>query len=284
MKFIQFLIISILHISCATDIREGEYTKSSVPIKVLYLTGGFYHDFFSQTQMLEKFIPHYINASVTTRNDFDNFSNRKIADGYDFVIMNFCHSKPSTSKIIKNYESVMENLANIIKKGKPVLAIHATVHSFKRTKKIFEKWVKVLGVNSQRHDKARDFKVNKIKEHPITKYLPKRWTSKNDELYNIISEEKSLIRLIEAYSIDSNKKELVFWINKFGKGTVFATTIGHSFEAFKDVNFQQLITNTILAGTNKLNKNGKAILGYLGHQKGFDFLKVKKGEIVRHKR
>ena len=275
--FFTLLTITILF-SCSSTKRSNlnnQSTKSNYltkddVIQVLYLTGGWYHNYDTQTTMIKTFIPHYIKANVDSRNDFDSFSNPQIADGYDFIIINFCYADSKDKKIITN-------LSNIVKKGKSVLVIHGSMHTFRNAGNITNDWATFLGIYSKNHDRHKmgGYVVTKVSNNHIVQKLPKTWICKPGELYRVISTARNIKKLTTSYSKESKKQYVTSWYHSLGKGTVYGTTIGHFNSIYKNPKFQTLITNMILAGTNKLTPTGNPVAGYAGHKKPFDFSKIK---------
>lgn len=187
MNIVYTFLITIMLFSCSSTEENLTATATNPPIKVLYLTGGWYHNYDTQAKMIKEFIPQHINAVVDVNNDFNSFSNPQIAEKYDCVIMNFCYAKSKDDKIVAN-------LTNIVKEGKSMLVIHGSMHTFRDAGKTTDEWVNFLGIHSRRHDrnKKAGYKVTKISNDPIVKKLPNNWFVKPGELYRIISAKKTL--------------------------------------------------------------------------------------------
>ena len=52
--------------------------------------------------------------------------------------------------------------------------------------------------------------------------------------------------LLTAYSIESKKDQVVAWTNQYGKGRVFATTLGHASPTTDMESYHKLLANGLL--------------------------------------
>jgi uncharacterized protein len=59
-------------------------------------------------------------------------------------------------------------------------------------------------------------------------------------------------------------EHVVAWVSTYGKGKVFATTLGHDMNTVKLPVYHRLLANGLLWACDKLDKNGEAMKGYGG--------------------
>lgn len=115
-----------------------------------------------------------------------------------------------------------------------------------------------------RHQQRRPFEVISIKpDHPIMKGFPEKWQNGPDELYEILHVWPNCMPL--AKSITPNKpndQHLSIWVNTYGKGKVFGTTLGHANDTMKTDVYLNFITRGLLWTCNKLDQNGDPKAGY----------------------
>lgn len=220
-------------------------------IKALLVTGGGYHDYDAQKSILTDGVAELIDIDWTIwHNEKADetkaaLSEKGWADPYDIIVYNICHANESD-------EDYINSVIDVHKAGKPMVAIHCTMHSYhwktaggKRSKNDKE-WNKLLGVASVTHGKqgpAISVKKTEVK-HPAYPTALEEWQTPKGELYNI----KKLYPSATVLANGNNGKddEPVIWVNKFGKANVFGTTIGHHNETVKAKEFQQVIADGIV--------------------------------------
>ena len=55
---------------------------------------------------------------------------------------------------------------------------------------------------------------------------------------------------------------MIAWVSTYGKGKVFATTLGHDLKTVNMPEYHRLLANGILWTCDKLDKSGKPLPGY----------------------
>ncbi|HET8550007.1 MAG TPA: ThuA domain-containing protein [Bryobacteraceae bacterium] len=91
--------------------------------------------------------------------------------------------------------------------------------------------------------------------HPITKHFPKSFTIR-DEIYQYKNWSREKVRVLmslDASKLDLNNKNVrrtdkdfaVAWIKPYGKGRVFATTLGHVEEVYDRADIQKMFVEAI---------------------------------------
>ena len=70
--------------------------------------------------------------------------------------------------------------------------------------------------------------------------------------------------LLKAKSPQDGREHVVGWTYHFGRGRVFATTLGHDMKTAGSPDYLQLLANGLLWTCSKLGDDGKAVAGYAG--------------------
>lgn len=85
-----------------------------------------------------------------------------------------------------------------------------------------------------RHGYVHDFSVEiRDSEHPVTAGLPQRWMHAADELYGLLRGNAPNLRILATSHSDllqkgTGRHEPVLFVNSFGQGRIFHTTLGHA--------------------------------------------------------
>ena len=69
---------------------------------------------------------------------------------------------------------------------------------------------------------------------------------RSDELYENVKFWPNATPLLTAYSDTSKKDQVVAWINHYGKGRVFGTTLGHGSPTTDMESYHKLLANGLL--------------------------------------
>jgi type 1 glutamine amidotransferase len=234
----------------------GSATPSATPLKALFLTGGGYHDYEKLAPHLTAGLSQLLNAQFTTAFDLNALTNTQFADPYDVVVYDVCFDEAP--------DALLENALRAARGGKPTVMIHCAVHAFRRSAKVRE-WESYCGLRSKVHDPYGPFTVVKLDPNdPITKLFPAEWKTPGDELYQMISIDPQSHALLKAKSPQNGREHIVGWTCSFGRGRVFATTLGHDLKTAGSPDYLQLLANGLLWTCNKLGEDGKALAGYSG--------------------
>jgi type 1 glutamine amidotransferase len=228
--------------------------RSAAPLKALFLTGGGYHDYKKLAPHLTSSLSKLVNAQFTTAFDLNALTNAQFADPYDVVVYDVCFDDAP--------DAILEGALQTTRNGKPAVMIHCAVHAFRQSAKVHE-WETCCGMRSKVHDPYGPFTVVKLDQNdPITKFFPAEWKTPGDELYQTISIEPQSHRLLEATSPRDGRTHTVGWTYQFGRGRVFATTLGHDMKTAGSPEYLQLLANGLLWACGKLGDDGKALAGY----------------------
>ncbi|WP_105042325.1 ThuA domain-containing protein [Rubritalea profundi] len=251
-KFLKQSIASIALGGVGMPMFSQAEVASEKKIKALYVTGGGYHDFKEQKKILPEGVSKLINIEWTIWHH-DNAEKLKAAlsvkgweSPYDVIVYNICHAREKDAEYIKN-------LVNVHKDGgKPMVAIHCTMHSYhwgvnggkKSTND--KEWNKLLGAVSNSHGlKGPAIKVTALNtKHESFKPATIEWNTPKGELYTIHKIYPSATVL--ANGNNGRSEQPVVWVNQYGKANVFATTIGHHNETMQTDEYLQMIADGIV--------------------------------------
>lgn len=254
MKLYKHLSSKILPLTIAiavaglTIAKGQDQTDAKKTIKALLVTGEGYHDYESQKKIISEGLSERLDIDWTIIHDKKvaackaNLSKKDWAKGYDVVVYNICHAKEADTKFIDSVAAVHEA-------GTPAVVLHCTMHSFhwnvKAENKDEKTWVKFLGVRSRNHGPKAAITIKKTVKHPITKDLPDGWTTPEGELYNILQVLDTATVLATGDNGKVKEPQACIWVNQYGKGRVFGTTIGHHNSTMKTKEYLDLLANGI---------------------------------------
>ena len=231
------------------------------PLKGLMITGGCCHDYTAQKDLLAEGLSARANIEWTvihegggsTKHQVSVYAKPDWAAGYDVVVHNECFADEKDvawlDKIVKPHHD-----------GVPAVVIHCAMHCYRAPS---DEWFKFVGVTSRGHGSHFPHAVKTVKSgHPIMQGFPEVWETPKEELYNIEKVWPTAIPLASSYSPETKKDEVDIWINTYGKGRVFGTTIGHYNHTMQDPIFLDLVARGLLWTCDKLDDQGKPRPGY----------------------
>ena len=234
------------------------------PIRAHYVTGGGFHDFTAQKQIVPPGISARTNIVWTIDHSADTSTKALIprhqttawADSFDVVVYNMSFSYVVDPQWIERIAYAHRD------KGVAAVILHGATHSYRRS--TTDAWRELMGAASMRHDTQREFPrlERLVPDNPIVKALPKEWGPGSDELYNIDRTWPSATPLVQAWSIDGEKHHPIVWTNTFGKAKVFVTTMGHTNRTMSDPVYLDLVTRGLLWTVGKLAPDGTPVAGY----------------------
>jgi type 1 glutamine amidotransferase len=229
------------------------------PLKVLWCTGGGFHDFKGLTPLLNESIQKYANVRFDVSDDYKAWAKKDFADGYDAVVYFFSYHD-------KEAQPVVDNLAATIRAGKPALVIHGTLHAFRELGPGRDAYCEAIGLTSVAHDPKRPLATKKVTDHPILSAWPDGWKTPSDELYQNVKVWPGATPLLTAYSETSRRDHVVAWVNQYGTGRVFGTSLGHDKETAAQDSYHRLLADGLLWACDKLDEGGKPKPGYAGRE------------------
>jgi type 1 glutamine amidotransferase len=254
------------------------------PLHVLIVAGGCCHDYLNQPLILKDGLEARANVKVdvaynwdkSTKAAFSAYDSPDWAKGFDVVI----HDECSADVMAHPY---VDNIVNAHKNGLPGVNLHCAMHSYRKGFNIKERikagseeaiWYDYLGLQSIRHGKQLPIDLTFVDtKHPITKGM-QNWTTVNEELYNNVWGDDNFTNWPAAHALVRGKQgdganigdnnTVVAWTNEYGpkKTRVFSTTIGHNNATVSDERYLDLVTRGLLWVCNKLDDNGKPVVGY----------------------
>lgn len=238
------------------------FAHAADPIRALLIAGGCCHDYEAQKKIIADGISARANVTWTVVHEGDDrdhkvsiCANPDWAKGYEVVVHNECFGKVAEVPFI---EQIVRPHTN----GVGAVLLHCSTHSYRESES--DEWRKLLGVSSYRHQKKGAFNVVNVNPgHPVMKGFPATFLDPEDELYEIKKVWPNCVALGEGISPENAQdKHVTIWVNTYGKGRVFGTTLGHLNETMKTEPYLDLITRGLLWTCGKLESNGAPASGF----------------------
>lgn len=237
------------------------------PIRVLYITGGGWHDYEGQKTILKEGLAERANIEWTTdfeAGDRDNhkFSRFKDLDwhkDFDAVIYNMCNAP------VKDLDYIESITSGHYESGTSAIVIHCAMHSFRDAET--EEWNRLIGLESYHHERGqREIKIENLhRGHSIMAGFPREgWLSPRDEIYIVRKTYDNMIPLAMAYGEQTEEYHVVMWANHYGEARVVGTTAGHNNEVIAAPEFLDFIGRGLLWSVGKLDESGDPLPGYEG--------------------
>ena len=252
-RFVLVLLAAI-----ATSAFAAEKAK---PLKALLVTGGCCHDYTAQKKIIPEGISARANVEWTIVHEGDDrehqisiYSNPDWAKGYDVVVHNECYG------YVKDVAFV-ERIAAPHKAGLPAVFLHCSSHSYRMAET--DEWRQVIGIKSMKHEKRGDLTVKTVDaKHPVMMGFPAEWPNPQDECYMNEKVWPTVTPLATAYGVETKKDHVVIWVNTYGKGRSFTTTLGHTNATMESPVYLDLVSRGLLWACDKLTTAGKPKSGY----------------------
>ena len=260
-KSLRFFVLVSFGV-IATIAPRSVHAAEVKPLRALLIAGGCCHDYENQKKILADGISARANVTWTVIHEGGNTKNYKIsiyekkdwAEGYDVIVHNECFGDIADNAFI-------ETITAAHAAGVPAVVLHCSTHSYRAG--TTDEWRKFIGQTSRSHEKRRDLEVKTLQAgHPVMKGFPATWADADDELYKNEKVWPNTIPLAQAYGEDTKKDHMVIWVNTYGKGRVFGTTLGHQNATMKSEVYLDLVTRGLLWSCGKLDEHGKPSPGY----------------------
>lgn len=255
---VGFVAVRFLAGPGVSSAQAGEPPK---PLRALLITGGCCHDYDGQKRILSEGIRARANVEWTavqeggtaTKHRVSVYAKDDWAAGYDVVVHNECFSDEKDPEWL-------ERIVKPHRQGVPAVVIHCAMHCYRAPT---DEWFRFVGVTSHRHGSHFAHLVRNLQpEHPIMQGFPEAWTTPKEELYNIAKVWPAATPLAASYSHETKTDEPNVWINQYGRGRVFGTTIGHYNHTMEQPLYLDLVTRGLLWACGKLGEDGKPLPGY----------------------
>jgi uncharacterized protein len=226
--------------------------EESGRLKALLVTGGCCHDYPNQVRILTEGISErvpvqfdFVLQGGATRDTAINlFKTPRWAEGYDVVVHNLCFGEVRDEEFI-------ESIARVHHEGVPAVVIHCSMHSFRHS--VTDEWRQLVGVTSRRHERHRPLEVkNLLPSHPVMREFPVSWRTPNGELYIIERLWPDAVPLAQAYGEDTGQDHVCVWVNRYGRGRVFGTTLGHHNETMGHPVYLDLVSRGLMWAVGRL--------------------------------
>ncbi|MEX2602303.1 MAG: ThuA domain-containing protein [Balneolaceae bacterium] len=244
-RTLPFLLsLSLFMISCGSS----EMTGQSEPMRILYVTGGGYHDYEAQEELLSREIGERLSVEWTTEFEAGSDNTVKLSrfedpnwhEGFDAVIYNMCFAPVDDNEYIEGITSAHHET------GLGAIFLHCTMHTFRDAET--EEWDRFIGLDTYHHERQqREFEIIPMDtEHPVMDGFPSDgWVSPQDELYIIRDTYENLTPLSYAYGPETESDHIVMWTNTYGNARVAGTTAGHNDEVIADPVYLDFVVNSL---------------------------------------
>ena len=256
LRYLIALFVTVLFAIPSTwgfEKQEDNKTKKK-PIKALLVTGGCCHDYDRQKLILTQGISARADVEWTIVHQGGSTTNAKIplyenpdwAKGFDVVVHNECFAD------VKDLAWV-ETILKPHREGLPAVLIHCSMHCYRTGT---DKWFEFTGVQSPNHGPHYGYTVKNLnKSHQIMKGFGDTWEVGKGELYHTVKVWPRAVPLAEAPKKADGQPQVCIWTNEYGKGKVFATTIGHYNETMVDPTYLDTVTKGLLWSVGRADEN-----------------------------
>ncbi|MEX0780825.1 MAG: ThuA domain-containing protein [Balneolales bacterium] len=238
-----------LLISCSAS-----QTEEASSLSVLYVTGGGYHDYEAQQELLTEELSNRldidwtidIEAGESTDHQLTLHSDPNWHEPFDAVIYNMCFAGVTDVDYV---ESVTQAHYD---SGTAAIVLHCAMHTYRDADT--EEWDRLIGFETYHHEhEQREFEIEALdREHPVMAGFPEgNWVSPTDELYINIKTYENLIPLAQAYGPETDAYHVVMWANTYGKARVVGTSAGHNNAVMEEAAYLDFLENGLLWATGK---------------------------------
>jgi len=245
------------------------------PLRVLMVSGGGWHDYPAQREILETGLKARLNVTVDhvfydlpPEDDKEKpalpiFDNPAYGDGYDVIIHNECAAGISDPK-------ALEAVLAPHRKGIPAVNLHCAMHSYRSgdwrqpvaKAAANAQWFAFTGMQSTGHGPQAPIVLSRASNAPVLKGL-EMWTTPNEELYNNLT-DFGIIPLITGTQPDMTddhwrgKTFTVAWLHTYGpqQARVFSTTLAHNEDSMRDTHYLDLVARGLAWAVGELGDDG----------------------------
>ena len=231
-------VFVILLLGLAVSVSAGD-------VKALIVTGGCCHDYKNQKDIVAKILKD--KAGIESDVLFEMKADAMKAalqkpdwhKPYGLIVYNHCHAHEKDKDFV-------DSIAKIHHEGKPAIALHCAMHTWHWKIQGEKSWTKVLGAVSPNHGPKSKIDVTvENKEHPVMKGVSATWLTPQGELQNIKEMLDTATVLAKGVRAEKGNKTPTpcIWVNTYGKGKIFACTLGHHNETMEQEEFKTMLGN-----------------------------------------
>lgn len=230
--------------------NADELVKADKPLKALLITGGCCHDYARQKLILTRGISARANVvwtvvhqgGTTTDTPLPVYMDPNWSEGFDVVVHNECFSDVKDKKFV-------DNILKPHREGLPALLIHCAMHCYRVGD---DQWFKFVGMRSPGHGPHYSYTVNNVNpKHPIMEGFGDMFVAPKGELYHSTFLFDTATALGKAKRNSDGETQTCVWTNKYEKGNVFATTIGHYNVTMAQPKYLDMVTRGLLWACGK---------------------------------
>ncbi len=253
---------------------EARAAETARPLRALYITGGCCHDYNREKVIISEGVKARANVEWTIVQEegagekhkdirASLYQNPDWAKGYDVVVHNECFAADTDPEYIGKVLAPH-------RAGLPAVVLHCTMHTFRDFKP--DDFREFLGVKSTHHGPQHPLDVKVVRPlHPVMKGFPPDWKTGNEELYaidrvftntTVLATAADKKKDAEGKWVETPKQNARIWVNTYGQGRVFGTTLAHANQTFEDPVFLDLFTRGLLWACDKLDDSGLPKPGY----------------------
>jgi type 1 glutamine amidotransferase len=263
MRLLTALSAVVLLSASTPAAPQGQQAPAPRPIRALYVTGGGFHEFVKQQDIVPPAVAKTVNitwtidhtAGTSTEVLIERHRTADWAKEFDVVLYNMSFSfvvdVPWIERIVAAHRD----------SGVGAVILHGAVHSYRRSET--RAWGELMGAFSLRHDAQRPLTVETVApNHPIMRGVSSPWVTIPEELYELERVWPTMTPLAQAFSVESKKNYPLIWTNTHGKARAFVTSLGHNTAMIADPIYLGMVTRGLLWTVDKLQNDGTPAPGY----------------------
>lgn len=273
MKYLKNISIAVFLIAftgmatfsaCASANENLAADNDDNTINALMITGGGWHDYENQKNVIADGLGERINITFTidhsagedSSGEIDRHRDTAWAAQFDVVIYNMCFAG------MRDVEWSQRIVNAHVENEVPAVMLHCALHSY-NFQRDDDMWHKFAGLSTFNHQSHVPFLVESLlPNHPVMANLPKTWRTPHGELYNIEEEFDTATPLAHSYGKDTGKYHTNIWVNHYEGVRVFGTTIGHHTETMERDIYMNLVSAGVLWVLDKIEADGSPKSGY----------------------
>lgn len=242
------------------------------PLRVLIVSGGGFHDYPQQRQILEKGLESRLNVQIAhlfndppperkTRPANPAFTDPRYGDGYDLIVHNICAADEGDP-------AVLDAVLAPHRRGVPAVNLHCAMHSFRSGEWRAEvapdapnaRWFSFTGIQSTGHGPQSPITVH-YADHPIARGLAP-WTTGREELYNNLTgfgvSPVAFGNQPASSEAQGRGPVALAWTHSYGpaKARVFSLTLAHNEATMADPRYLDLVARGVAWATGHLADDG----------------------------